>query len=62
MKTLAIIAYSIGSILLIVSCFTEDITLTWWIGGSSVLFLILGCVFQFHSNKHFTSVHHDHKF
>lgn len=51
MKTLSILAYAVGSILLIISCFTTGIAATWWFGGSAVLFLILGCIFQFNSNK-----------
>ncbi|MDE5886212.1 MAG: hypothetical protein K2H46_01355 [Muribaculaceae bacterium] len=51
MKTLSIICYIIGSILLIVSCFTTSITVTWWLGGIAVFFLIVGCVCQFYSNR-----------
>lgn len=51
MKTLSVIFYIIGSILLIVSCFTTNITATWWLGGTAVVTLILGCVFQFNANK-----------
>ncbi len=40
MKTLSIISYLIGSILLIVSCFTTAVATTWWVGGIAVLFLI----------------------
>lgn len=47
MKTLSIIFYIIGSILLIVSCFVNSYAATWWIGGIAVIFLIGGCVFQF---------------
>lgn len=47
MKTLSIISYAIGCILLMISCFTVSIALTWWLGGLAVLFLIGGCVFQF---------------
>ena len=39
MKTLSIIFYIIGSILLIVSCFTTSISVTWWLGGSLLYFL-----------------------
>lgn len=49
MKTLSIISYVIGSILLIVSCFTTSVTMTWWMGGLAVLFLIVGCIFQFNA-------------
>lgn len=51
MKTLSIISYIIGSGLLIASCFTTGLTLTWILGGVAVLCLILGCVFQFNSTK-----------
>ena len=49
MKTLSIIFYAIGAILLIVSCFMDSEAATWWIGGIAVIFLIGGCVFQFTS-------------
>lgn len=58
MKTLSIIAYAIGSILLVISCFTASISLTWWLGGLSILFLIAGCIFQYNSNKGHTPTHH----
>ncbi len=51
MKTLYIISYIIGSVLLIISCFTTGVAATWWIGGIALLFLVLGCVFQFNSSK-----------
>ncbi|MDE5975113.1 MAG: hypothetical protein K2M10_01200 [Muribaculaceae bacterium] len=51
MKTLSIICYLIGSILLIVSCFTTSVATTWWLGGFAVLALIVGCVLQFYSNR-----------
>lgn len=59
MKTLSIIAYIIGSCLLIASCFTTGITLTWVLGGCAVLFLVLGCVFQFNTHNR-KAVHHFH--
>ena len=49
MKTLSILSYIVGSVLLILSCFTESVALTWWFGALAVAFLILGCVFQFNS-------------
>ena len=52
MKTLSILTYAVGFILLLVSCFTTGVTLTWWMGGLAVLFLILGCIFQFNSMRH----------
>lgn len=60
MKTLSIIAYIIGSALLIASCFTQGITLTWVLGGAAVVFLILGCVFQFYTNNRNTVRHYHH--
>lgn len=58
MKTLSILCYIIGSGLLIASCFTTGITLTWILGGSAVVFLILGCVFQFYTANHKTIQHY----
>lgn len=62
MKTLSIISYALGFILLIVSCFTSGVALTWWVGGIAVLFLILGCVFQFNSvkNREYARNRHDY--
>lgn len=60
MKALSIICYAIGSILLIVSCFTTGVAATWWVGGFSVLFLIAGCVFQFNDTKHRNDYTHHH--
>ncbi len=51
MKTLSIIFYIIGSVMLIVSCFLTGTTATWIVGGISVVFLILGCIFQFNVVK-----------
>lgn len=51
MKTLSIICYIIGSVLLIVSCFITGATAIWILGGIAVIFLILGCVFQFNVTK-----------
>ncbi len=59
MKTLSILAYIIGSGLLIASCFTTGVALTWALGGSAVVCLILGCVFQYSSANH-KVVHHYH--
>jgi len=47
MKALSVIFYAIGAILLIISCFTSGVAVTWWLGGSAVAALILGCVFQY---------------
>lgn len=51
MKTLAIICYVIGACLLIASCFTTGVALTWWLGGAAVVMLVLGCIFQFNQKK-----------
>lgn len=51
MKTLSITCYGIGSIMLIISCFTTGVAATWWLGGIAVALLILGCIFQFHYKK-----------
>ena len=51
MKTLAIILYIIGSGLLIASCFTSGIALTWWLGGGAVVALIAGCICQYNSSN-----------
>ena len=51
MKALYIICYAIGCILLIISCFTVSVTLTWWLGGIAVIFLIGGCILQFNVAK-----------
>lgn len=60
MKTLSILGYVIGFILLLVSCFTTGVTLTWWLGGLAVLFLVVGCIFQFNSIKNNNSYTHSH--
>ncbi|MCM1377615.1 MAG: hypothetical protein NC097_00495 [Clostridium sp.] len=52
MKTLSIILYAIGAILLIASCFTASVATTWWLGGISVAFLIAGCICQYNANMH----------
>lgn len=51
MKTLSILAYIIGSVLLIVSCFTAGVTLTWILGAVATVFLIIGCILQFQITK-----------
>lgn len=51
MKTLAIICYAIGACLLVASCFTTGVALTWWLGGAAVVLLVLGCIFQFNQKK-----------
>lgn len=60
MKTLSIIFYIIGSILLIVSCFTVSVSATWWLGGLAVVSLIIGCVFQFNANRDEQMTFHHH--
>ena len=56
MKTLSIVFYIIGSILLIISCFTVSVSATWWFGGSAVVALVLGCIMQYNANRH-TTIH-----
>lgn len=51
MKTLSIIFYVLGSILLIASCFVTTVSTTWWLGGAAVVALIIGCIFQFNANR-----------
>lgn len=51
MKTFSIICYVIGSILLIISCFTTGVAVTWWLGGIAVVFLIVGCICQYQASK-----------
>lgn len=51
MKTLAVIFYIIGCGLLIASCFTSGVALTWWLGGGAVVALIAGCIFQYNSSS-----------
>ncbi len=57
MKTWSIILYVIGSILLVISCFTTGVAATWWFGGSAVVALIVGCILQYNAERHST-VHH----
>ena len=59
MKTLSIVCYIIGSILLILSCFTSSVAVTWWLGGIAVVALIAGCVCQFHAN-HSNQINYHH--
>lgn len=58
MKTLSILFYIIGSGLLIASCFTTGVTLTWILGGAAVVCLVLGCVFQFYTTNRKTIHYH----
>lgn len=51
MKTLSILGYVIGSILLIVSCFISGVIAMWILDILAVIFLIAGCVFQYYANK-----------
>lgn len=60
MKTLSIIFYAVGSILLIISCFTTSVSTTWWLGGIAVAALIVGCVFQYNTNRRGNYLHHNH--
>lgn len=49
MKTLAVIFYIIGCGLIIASCFTSGVALTWWLGGGAVVSLIVGCICQYNA-------------
>lgn len=51
MKALAVICYIIGACLLVVSCFSTGVAITWWLGGAAVILLILGCIFLFNQKK-----------
>lgn len=51
MKTLSLIFYILGFVLLVVSCFTTGVALTWWMGGGAVAALVIACVIQFRSNS-----------
>lgn len=62
MKILAIIGYAIGSILLVISCFTTSETATWWLGGIALVCLIGGCVCQYNVNKNKSYVHHSRRY
>ncbi len=57
MKTLSYIFYAIGSLLLIISCFTVSVAATWWLGGAAIASLIIGCVCQYNANRH-NQLHH----
>lgn len=59
MKILSIIFYIIGSILLIISCFTASVSVTWWLGGIAVVSLIAGCIFQFNATSD-SPIYHNH--
>ena len=52
MKALSIVFYVIGSILFIVSCFTTSVSATWWLGGSAIVALVVGCILQYNSSRH----------
>ncbi len=58
MYILSIISYVIGAILLGISCFTINVATTWWLGGIAVVFLVLGCVFQYNATKKRDLIHH----
>lgn len=58
MRTLSVILYVIGSALLIASCFTASLALTWWFGVIAVAFLVVGCVLQFKRAPQYVSRHH----
>lgn len=52
MKALSIIFYTIGAGLLVASCFTTGMAVTWWLGGAAIVLLIIGCILQFSVKKH----------
>lgn len=61
MEKMSITAYILGSIMLIVSCFTPSVTLTWLFGALAVAFLIVGCILQFNAHRivqHNYIIHH----
>lgn len=60
MKALSIIFYAIGFILLIISCFTPSVSVTWWLGGFAVVALIIGCIFQYNVNTQEQEYHFHH--
>lgn len=60
MKALSIIFYAIGFVLLIVSCFTTSVAVTWWLGGFAVVALIAGCVCQFNATSHAQQFNYHH--
>lgn len=62
MKTLSVIFYIIGSGLLIASCFTTGVALTWWLGGFAVASLIAGCVCQYNSSGNRNENTHHHSY
>ncbi|MEE1207398.1 MAG: hypothetical protein UHP27_04420 [Muribaculaceae bacterium] len=51
MKTFAIVSYIIGCILFVVACFTQTVSTVWWLGAFSIVFLILGCIFQYKAKR-----------
>lgn len=52
MKALSIIFYAIGAGLLVASCFTTGMAVTWWLGGAAIVLIIIGCILQFTIKKH----------
>lgn len=59
MRTLSVILYVAGSALLIASCFTSSVALTWWFGIVAVALLIVGCVMQFNLKRTPDVARHD---
>ena len=51
MKALSIIFYAIGAGLLVASCFTTGMAVTWWLGGAAIVLIIIGCILQFSIKK-----------
>ena len=58
MKTLSVICYIVGSVLILASCFVSGATV-WWLGGAAILVLILGCIFQYNGSKGNVYARHD---
>ena len=51
MKALSVIFYAIGAGLLVASCFTTGMAVTWWLGGAAIVLIIIGCILQFSVKK-----------
>lgn len=51
MRILSIIAYIIGSGLLITSCFIMNLNIIFWIGLLAVILLITGGILQFNTKE-----------
>lgn len=51
MKTVSIIAYIAGTLLLMTTCFLTNVALLWWISAIAALLLVVGCVLQFNYRR-----------